>query len=64
MDTINANANFHPTGELTLGADFNYTDNLIGTLYQSIISAGGILQQSTRGNLPIRGMPVVWQVTT
>ncbi len=49
VDTVNSNANFHPTGQLTLGADFNYTDNLIGTLYQNIISAGGILQQSTPG---------------
>jgi hypothetical protein len=49
VDTVNSNVNFHPTAQLTLGADFNYTDNLLGTLYQNIISAGGILQQSTPG---------------
>ena len=49
VDTLNANTNFHPTSELTLGANFNYTDNLLGTLYQNIITAGGILQQSTPG---------------
>jgi hypothetical protein len=49
VDTFNSSASFHPAAELTLGADFNYTDNLLGTLYQNIISAGGILQQSTPG---------------
>jgi len=49
VDTVNSNVNFHPTAQLTLEANFNYTDNLLGTLYQNIITAGGILQQSTRG---------------
>ncbi len=49
VDAVNANVNFHPTAQLTLGANFNYTDNLLGTLYQNIITAGGILQQSTPG---------------
>jgi hypothetical protein len=49
IDTLNANTNFHPTAQLTLGANFNYTDNLLGTLFQNIITAGGVLQQSTPG---------------
>jgi len=49
VDTLNANTNFHPTPELTLGTNFNYTDNLLGTLFQNIITAGGVLQQSTPG---------------
>jgi hypothetical protein len=49
VDTVNSNVNFHPTAQWTLGANFNYTDNLLGTLYQNIITAGGILQQSTPG---------------
>jgi len=49
VDTFSSSVNFHPEAQLTLGADFNYTDNLLGTLYQNIISAGGILQQSTPG---------------
>ena len=49
VDTVNSSVNLHPEAQLTLGADFNYTDNLLGTLYQNIIAAGGILQQSTPG---------------
>jgi len=49
VDTVDANANFHPTARWTLGANFNYTDNLLGTLYQNIITAGGIVQQNTPG---------------
>lgn len=49
VDTVNSNVNFHPTARWTLGANFNYTDNLLGTLYQNIITAGGIPQQSTPG---------------
>jgi len=49
VDTVSSSANFHPQAEWTVGANFNYTDNLLGTLYQNIISAGGILQQSMPG---------------
>ncbi|HKI13084.1 MAG TPA: hypothetical protein VKA02_13275 [Candidatus Acidoferrum sp.] len=49
VDTFNLSANLHPQARWTLGADFNYTDNLLGTLYQNIVTAGGILQQSTPG---------------
>ncbi len=49
VDTVSSSVNFHPQAEWTVGANFNYTDNLLGTLYQNIISAGGILQQSTPG---------------
>jgi len=49
VDTVSSSVNFHPEAQWTLGANFNYTDNLLGTLYQNIISAGGILQQSTPG---------------
>jgi hypothetical protein len=49
VDTVNANVNLRPVPELTLATSFNYTDNLLGTLYQNIVSAGGVLQQSTPG---------------
>jgi len=47
VDTVNSNANFRPTEQLTVGANFNYTDNLIGTLYQNISTAGGVVLQTT-----------------
>jgi len=49
VDTVNSGVNFHPTAAWTLGGYFNYTDNLLGSLYQNIVAAGGILQQSTPG---------------
>jgi len=49
VDTFSSSVNFHPEAQIDTGRDFNYTDNLLGTLYQNIISAGGILQQSTPG---------------
>jgi len=49
VDTVNANVNLHPLEKLTLGANFNYTDNLVGTIYQNVVTAGGVLQQSTPG---------------
>jgi len=49
VDTVSANVNVRPLEELTLGANFNYTDNLVGTIYENIVAAGGTLQQSTPG---------------
>jgi hypothetical protein len=47
VDTVNSNANFRPLEQLSVSADFNYTDNLIGTLFQNVTTAGGIVQQTT-----------------
>ena len=49
VDTFTANVNLRPVDQLTFGANFNYTDNLIGTLYQNVLTAGGAVQQSTQG---------------
>ncbi len=49
VNTVTVASNFHPINNLSLGGTFNYTDNLLGTLYQTIISAGGILQTETPG---------------
>lgn len=53
IDSFNAGAGFQPIHNLNLGVNTQYTDNLGGTLYQSIIAAGGVvppalLQYSTQ----------------
>ncbi|MGO9517886.1 MAG: hypothetical protein ACLPND_12645 [Candidatus Korobacteraceae bacterium] len=50
VDTVNASANFHPLDKLDLGVSSNYTNNLLGSLYQTIITSGGVLQQNTPGS--------------
>ena len=49
VNTVSANASFHPLNKLDLGVTTNYTDNLLGTLLQTVITAGGVVQQSTLG---------------
>jgi len=46
IDTFNAGAGFQPIRNLNLGVNTQYTDNLGGTLYQSIIAAGGVVPPS------------------
>ena len=41
LDTLNAGIGFNPIERLNVGANAQYTNNLTGTLYQSIISSGG-----------------------
>jgi hypothetical protein len=40
-DTQSANVSFHPTTKLTIFGNENYTNNLDGFLYQSILNTGG-----------------------
>jgi len=49
VDTVGSNVTVHPISTLTLGTNFSYTDNLLGTLYQNLVSQGGVVQQSTPG---------------
>jgi hypothetical protein len=49
VDTINAGASFHPLNRLDIGVTSNYTDNLLGALYQNILTSGGVIQQNTSG---------------
>ncbi len=46
IDTVNAGAGFQPIRNLNVGVNSQYTDNLGGTLYQSIIAAGGVVPPS------------------
>jgi len=46
IDTFSSGANFQPLRNLNLGVNTQYTDNLGGTLYQSIIAAGGVVPPS------------------
>jgi hypothetical protein len=41
VDTLNGGMGFTPTSDLTLGANFQYTDDLAGTIDQTIVAAGG-----------------------
>ena len=48
-----ANVSFHPTTKLTLFGNENYTDNLDGFLYQSILTTGGglpLTQENSSAN--------------
>ncbi len=49
VDTLNGNLYFNPVDRLSVGATAIYTDNLLGSLLQTINSAGGILQQNVPG---------------
>ena len=49
VDVVNAAATFHPIDRLDVGLSSNYTNNLLGALYQNIITSGGVLQQNTPG---------------
>jgi hypothetical protein len=47
VDTVNGGMGFAPLSGLNLGANFQYTDDLAGTIDQTIVAAGG-----TVGNAP------------
>ena len=49
IDTVNAAVTFHPLSRLDVGMSTNYTNNLLGTLYQNILTSGGVIQQNTPG---------------
>ena len=49
VDVVTAGANFHPIDRLDVGVSSNYTNNLLGALYQTIITSGGVIQQNTPG---------------
>lgn len=49
VNTVTSAVSLHPTDVWMLGATFNYTDNLLGTLYQSIVGGGGLLPVNTPG---------------
>jgi hypothetical protein len=59
IDTINSGVGFNPAHNLNLSVSAQYTDNLAGTIYQPVISAGGALPpqlfQSTTDSLGITG---------
>lgn len=41
IDTVNAGIGLNPISNLNIGSNYQYNNNLAGTLYQSIIGAGG-----------------------
>jgi hypothetical protein len=49
INTVSSNVSVHPKDNLALGANFVYTDNLVGTLVQNIVTVGGIIRQETPG---------------
>ena len=46
IDTLSSGLSFSPTSRLTFGSNAQYNDNLAGTLYTSIIAAGGAVAQN------------------
>ena len=48
-NTASAALSFHPVDRLTVGSNVNYTDNLLGSLYQSIITTDGVIVINTPG---------------
>jgi hypothetical protein len=49
-DSINGAVYFHPANRLTVGTNVNYTDNLLGSLYQTVVTAGGLVPINTPGS--------------
>lgn len=49
IDTLDGSASLTPTSKLTVDSNILYTDNLVGTLFQSVLGAGGTIQASTPG---------------
>ncbi len=45
IDTVTANAGVHPTNRVSLTATASYTDNLAGEIIQSVIAAGGVVNE-------------------
>ncbi len=46
IDTLTSALNFEPVGHLNVGGNTFYTDNLEGTLYNTLVTAGAVLPQS------------------
>jgi hypothetical protein len=46
VDTLSSTVNFEPRQRLTVGASFFYTDNLEGTLYNTLLTSGVTVPQS------------------
>jgi hypothetical protein len=49
IDTLDGSASLTPTSKLTVDSNILYTDNLVGTLFQSVLGAGGTIQTGTPG---------------
>jgi hypothetical protein len=49
INTVVSNATFRPAARLTLSTTADFTDNLVGSLVQNIVTAGGVVQQQTPG---------------
>lgn len=49
IDTYTGSASFQPTNKFHFSVSTDYSDNLTGTLYQSLTSAGGIVVPPTQG---------------
>ncbi|HLY17997.1 MAG TPA: hypothetical protein VKR61_12280 [Bryobacteraceae bacterium] len=47
FDTVSSGLSFNPIARLNVGANAQYTDNLTGMLYQSILASGGIVAENT-----------------
>jgi len=46
IDSLNAGMSFTPFSKLSFGTNAQYNDNLAGTLFNAVLSAGGVLEQS------------------
>jgi len=49
VNTVVSSATLRPLSKLVLTTTADYTDNLVGTLVQNIVTSGGVLQQTTPG---------------
>jgi hypothetical protein len=49
IDTVNANAGISPTSKLNFTFNMGYTDNFVGTFYQSILPGGATASQAANG---------------
>lgn len=66
IDTVDATATLNPANKLSLDANFLYTDNLVGTLFQTILGVGGTIQTATLGwdsNSWVVGGDAVYSIT-
>ena len=64
-DTGNAAVSFHPLNRLTVGSNANYTDNLLGSLYQTIVTSGGVVGgQYSRDDRRFAGYKCVRHLST
>jgi hypothetical protein len=48
-DTVTSSVYFHPVDRLTVGTNAIYTDNLFGSLFQTVVIAGGLVPVNTPG---------------